>query len=260
MEVGLVLSGGAAKAIAQIGVLQALLELGFKPVMASGVSGGALTGTFHAAGYTPEEMLHMIIEAGSKSYLRPTIRKGGIFKMDTMEAFFRKHLGDKKFQDLNIPMYVATTDLHSGETIIFSQGDMVKPLAASTSIPVLYRPVKVGNYSLSDGSINNNLPVEPLLGKVPFIIGILTNGARRNFKKISTRSVFLRSLELSIYHNALARAEKCDFLIEPEQLAQFKLLDIAKGKEIFQHGYDTTMKVADDLLQAYRQKMQLASS
>lgn len=75
MRFGVVLSGGAVRGLAHIGVLKALEEFGIKPSLISGVSAGSIIGLFYATGYSPLEMEQLAIKTDFKSYVRPSFSK-----------------------------------------------------------------------------------------------------------------------------------------------------------------------------------------
>ena len=82
MKVALVLSGGAVRGVAHIGVIKALEDLGFEISAISGVSAGALVGAFYCAGYTPEDMLKIVKSKHWLRYIKPRLPKLGFFFSD----------------------------------------------------------------------------------------------------------------------------------------------------------------------------------
>lgn len=238
MRVGLAFSGGGAKTIAQLGVLQALIENDLEPSVMAASSGGAISALFYATGHSPGEMLELILDAGAYAFLSPNFKGGGLFNMSRARKFYHRHLDDVTFSDLEIPVYVATTDLRTGRTIYFSEGDIVEPLIASTSIPVLYSPVEYMGHLLTDGSLSNNLPYEPLVDKCDKIIGVLTSGFEKDFKSTSMRSMVNRVIEITTYNDAAEKGARVDLLIEPPGLASYGVLSISKAEELFEIGYE----------------------
>ena len=82
MKIALVLSGGAVRGVAHIGVIKALEDLGFEISAISGVSAGALVGAFYCAGYTPEDMLKIVKSKQWLRYIKPKLPKLGFFFPD----------------------------------------------------------------------------------------------------------------------------------------------------------------------------------
>jgi NTE family protein len=137
---------------------------------------------------------------------------------------------------------VAATDLNNGKCVYFDKGDLLKPVLASATVPVLFCPVRIGNKIFVDGGVLNNFPVEPLVNKCENIIGIHVNpfGYFEEFNSIL--SIAERSFHLS-FSTHLIKKTKCDIFIEPEGLDKFRLLDISKIREIYKLGYKETKRI-----------------
>lgn len=251
MKLGIVISGGAAKSIAALGVLKALEEMGIRPAMMSGSSGGGLVSVFCGAGYPPEDQVNMVMKAGAMTYLRPTLSRGGFFSMAGARKAYHHYLGDKDFRDLEFPIYLAATDVDTGEAVYFGdEGEVIPPLVASTSIPALFRPINMDGKMYIDGSVANNLPVEPIVGKCDKIIGIVTSGIGREKRPRSFRAVLGRATEISLYQNAQLRFDRCDHIIQPKGLYKFGSFEISKARYIFASGYETALQNEKEILAA----------
>lgn len=249
MKLGIVISGGAAKSISSLGVLDALHELGLKPSVFSGVSGGALVAVFYAAGFSPSEQVDMVMDAGVKTYLKPTRKRGGFFTMERAALKYREYIGDKTFEELDLPVTINATDYKSSEPIYFNSGPIVEPLTASSCIPGIFVPVSYQDYLLLDGAVSDNLPVSPLVGNCDFILGIQTPGTTFNPDKYSVKSIAFRTSQLMQYYNAKLRAKECDFLLQVDGLGAFGMFDIKNAKQIYKAGYDYTMQQSKALLE-----------
>jgi NTE family protein len=91
-----------------------------------------------------------------------------------------------------------------------------------------------------DGGVVNNLPVEPLIGKVDYIIGVHSNPLNRNYNLGSIKNVIERTFQLAVSNNVKERIKYCNLFIEPEALARYSIFEVAKAREIFKVGYDYT--------------------
>ncbi|WP_316929017.1 patatin-like phospholipase family protein [Nitritalea halalkaliphila] len=163
---GIALSGGGIRGIAHLGVLQALNDYGIFPTHLSGSSAGAIVGAMYAKGFAPKEIFDIIVQTNYFKFIRPAISWTGILKMDTTEELYRKYLGEDSFESLNVKLTVAATDIQRGKVIYFNQGELIKPVMASSCIPGMFDPIQIGNKILVDGGVLNNLPVEPLEASV----------------------------------------------------------------------------------------------
>ena len=241
-KIGLVLSGGGARGFAHIGALQAMNEAGIYPDVISGASAGALTGALYADGHTPEEILCFFSQKKIFKYVELIIPKKGLLKMTGLEEILSQHLQAKTFEKLIIPLTVVATDLNNGKSVYFNKGDLTKPILASSTVPVLFSPVRIGDCSFVDGGVLNNFPIEPVVNKCDYLIGIHVNhyGFQAEFKNIL--SIAERSFHLS-FTSHLAKKEKCDIFIEPVGLEKYGLLDISKIREIYELGYRETKRI-----------------
>ena len=245
MQVGLALSGGAARGIAHLGVLKAFDQLGVKVCMISGVSSGAIAGIFYAAGFSPDEILKLIKEINVFNIARPTFRRMGLMHLDEVEKLYSKHLGaNATFEDLNVPVTVCATDMNEGVSVYFSSGTLIRPLLASTAVPILYKPIEFEGKLLNDGGLLNNMPVEPLLGNCDYKIGVHVNPINHQATITSLRGIVERTAHLAINNNIKLRMPLCDLLLEPPELKYYKLTSFGKADEIFEIGYRYTLQMA----------------
>ncbi len=244
-KTGLALSGGAARGLAHLGVVKALYEHDIKPDCISGTSAGSITGVFLADGFDPEEMLEIFLEKKIYNFLGLTFGKMGLLKIKGIREVLEKNLKAKTFEDLKTPLFVASTNLNSGEIEYFSEGDLIEKVIASSSIPVLFTPVKINGSLYADGGILDNLPVKPLKGKCKRIIGVHVNYTGPDDTIDSMMKIAERSFHLSTGARIAEMAKECDLFIEPEGLKKFGLLDIGKGRKMFEIGYKEASKMLD---------------
>ncbi|PKV75366.1 patatin-like phospholipase family protein [Pontibacter ramchanderi] len=248
-SVGLALSGGAARGIAHLGVLKAFDELGIKPAILSGVSSGAIVAVFYAAGFNPDDILRLIKGLRIYRIMRLAIGQVGILHLDEVEKLYYRYLGKQAtFEDLRLPVIIGATDMHAGVTVHFSSGELIKPLIASSAVPVLYRPVHYKGMLLNDGGLLDNLPIEALEGKCEFKIGVHSNPLNHEARITSLRSMIERTAHLAINNNVQLRRHQCDYFIEPPELKYYRLMSFSKADAMFDIGYSYTMSIKEELL------------
>ncbi len=167
--VGLALGSGAAYGLAHIGVIRILEQEKINIDVIAGCSIGALVGGLWAAGYNADEMEKIAKSIDIKSgffkligFQDLSIAHRGFFKGDQMQRFFEKHLGDKTFQDMQIPLKIVACDLFTSEEFIFDSGRVADAIRISASIPGIFRPVKYHGKYLIDGGVVDPLPVRVL--------------------------------------------------------------------------------------------------
>ena len=236
-RVGLALSGGGARGIAHLGVLQALEEKGIPINMIAGTSAGAMAAAFYAAGLRPPDILRIFTQTSFLRSMRLATNLRGLLRVELLERLFRAHMPVTTFEALNIEVIVAATDLTLGRTVYFSQGDLVAPVMASSCIPGLFSPVEIDGHCLIDGGLLNNMPVEPLVGHNDHIIGVHTNPYPVLPQVNTFRSTIERSFQLAINSNVKERMLLCHQLIEPQALSAFTVFDIKRAREIYDIGY-----------------------
>lgn len=247
MEVNLVLSGGAAKGFAHIGTLIALEELGFKIRAISGVSAGAIVGSYYLAGYSPQEMLKLISSTPWAKLFRPSFSKKSLIALGKIEQYLRETLNKNTFEELNGKLYISALDLRSASIITFSSGELIKPLLGSFAIPGIFEPVEFRNALLVDGGIVNNLPIEPLLGEKPCVCVDVT--AVSEFSNpTNIFSVLIRSFNAILKHTYQSKKIQCDILIEPD-LRSFSMLGLKDARRITQVGYLASFKAIKSWLE-----------
>lgn len=235
--INLVLSGGGVRGFAHLGVIKFLNETGIKINHLSGTSSGAIVAAFIAGGYKPDECLKIFNEEKMLRRLRATMQ-AGFFKMDGLESFYLHYFPTNSFESLEKKLTVSATDIVNAKTIYFSSGELIRPLLAATSIPVIFKPIQFKNLTLLDGGLLNNLPVEPLLeDKLP-IIGVHVNPVAVVEELPNTLRVMERCFNLAVYTNVKERIRLCDLVIEPAELKKFSVHQYSKAEEIFLIGYE----------------------
>lgn len=244
--IGLVLSGGGARGFAHMGVIKFLNEMGARVHHFSGTSSGAIVAAFIAAGYSPDECMRIFKEEKMLRKLRTT-RRAGFFKMDGLTSFYIKYLPQNTFESLTTKLTISATNIINGTTVYFSEGELIMPLMAASSVPVVFRPVHYRNYIMLDGGLLNNLPVEPLLvDKLP-IVGVHVNPVGEIAEFPNTLRVMERCFNLAVYTNVVARKQLCDVVIEPPELRKFSVNQYSKADEIFLIGYEYAKSRKKDL-------------
>jgi NTE family protein len=246
-RIGIALSGGGARGISHLGVLKALAEFGIKPSIISGASAGSIAGAFFAAGYPPREVLNIIKKGKFFSFAHLLWRKSGFFDMHAFAELFQEHFPSDRFEDLNIPLHVAVTDIHKGETIYFSSGELIKILVASSCLPIVFEPVKHNGLTLVDGGLTNNLPVEQLKDKCEFTIGVNVNPISHRTENMHLRDLIDRSFHVALASTLRAKAAMCDLFIEPPGLDKYGIFDMKYADDIYKKGYDHTMSMRDPI-------------
>jgi NTE family protein len=246
-KINIVLSGGGARGVAHAGVLKALIEHDFQIGSISGVSAGAIVGALIAKGLSPDQILDL---ASKDSFFRswnPPFHFG-VFRKSRMEQMLAYYFPEDSFSELHTPLFISATNINTSQTDYFSSGELVKPLLASSALPLLFSPVVINGYQYLDGGMINNFPIEPFVGDPAPLVGIHVNPVSTSSHFKSTYRIVERSLELAAHKNVQWRKKQCQLVIEPEELARFSVYDFGKAKDIFETGYEFACIVLEKLI------------
>lgn len=289
-RIGLVLSGGAARGLAHIGVLKALEEQGIKIDAIAGTSMGAVIGGLYASGYKIDELEKLALDIDWQQALSdapprndvPFRRKQddrdflvkqklsfrddgslglplGVIQGQNLALLLESllaHASDiRDFDKLPIPFRAVATDIVSGEKRVFRKGHLPQVIRASMSIPAVFAPVEVNGRLLVDGGMVDNIPLDVAreMG-VDIAIVVDIGTPLRNRKQLATViDVLNQSITLMTQRNSqeqLATLHPNDILIQPP-LAGFGITDFGRAREMIDAGYRAT-RILDARLTALR--------
>ncbi len=177
-EVALVLSGGGARGIAHIGVIEELESQGFVITSLAGTSMGALVGGMYALGKL-EEFKSMLLSYDIHKFLHLvdfTLSREGLMKGDKIMNAMKKEIQDAQIENLRIPFVANATDIVNKQEIVFDKGSFYEAIRASIAIPTIFTPVKTETALLVDGGVMNNLPLQYVKRKAnDFLIAVDVN-------------------------------------------------------------------------------------
>jgi NTE family protein len=158
-RIGLALGGGAARGFAHIGVLQVLEEQGIKPDLIVGTSAGSLVATLYAAGHTPQALGKMAMTLDESSITDWVFPGRGVMKGEALARFVRQQVKGKSIEGMTMPLGIVAADLQSGDPILFRRGDPGMAVRASSAVPAVFEPVKIGGREFIDGGAVSPVPV-----------------------------------------------------------------------------------------------------
>jgi NTE family protein len=160
-KVSLVLSGGGARGMAHIGVIEELEKQGFEIVSVTGTSMGALVGGVYALGKMEEykNWLFGLDKVRVFKLVDFTLSTQGIVKGDKVLRKMKDFIPDANIEDLKIAYTAVAADIVNKKEVVFTSGSIYKAIRASISIPTVFTPVKTREGLLVDGGILNNVPV-----------------------------------------------------------------------------------------------------
>ncbi|HEX4928840.1 MAG TPA: patatin-like phospholipase family protein [Burkholderiales bacterium] len=155
----LVLGGGGCRGYGHIGVLRVLERERLRPELVVGSSAGALVGALYAAGM-PVDAIERYGQTLSPNILRSWVfPKLGIFGGGRIRDFVVARVGERDIESLPTRFAAVATDLKTGAMVVLEHGDLGRAVQASSSIPGLLEPVRIGEHLLVDGNIASAVPV-----------------------------------------------------------------------------------------------------
>ncbi|TBR22505.1 hypothetical protein EPO15_07885 [bacterium] len=221
--VGLVLSAGAVRGLAHIGVWQVLEDAGFPVDVVAGTSMGAVVGSFVAEGIPASRMREIgggvTLGSGSdysKTRLLTLILNDSLLDSTAMELVLKSAIGERTFDQLKRPFACVSMDIRTGEKVVFRDGPVAPAVRASANLPGIFKPVAYRHRWLVDGGVVDYIPVDAarLLG-AEWVLASVTEG---DFTYINPTNV-LGTLEqvIDIRGSLLSRQQRreADALIEP---------------------------------------------
>ena len=269
LKVALVLSGGGAKGYAHLGVLRVLEKEDIKIDYIAGTSIGALVGTLYSIGYSIDEIEKVLDNLNIESFLesgadltgldldkKETLKKYSFYinfdnelnyslpkgLRETEELYLvvknllKKYENIKNFDNFPIPLRVVATNLNTGETKSFSEGDIAKILTASMAIPTIFEPVEVNGALYVDGLVSRNLPVEEAYDMGADLV-IASDVGTPVVKKDNYNILSVLNQMIAIQSSYITKAskEKATVLISPD-IKNISATDTTKRKDLIELG------------------------
>ena len=247
--VGLVLSAGAVRGLAHIGVWQVLEDAGFPVDVVAGTSMGAVVGSFVAGGVPAARMRE--IGAGvtlgsgsdySKTRLLTLILNDSLLDSKAMELVLKNALGERTFDQLKLPFACVSMDIRTGEKVIFRDGPVGPAVRASANLPGIFKPIAYRHRWLVDGGVVDYIPVDAarLLG-AEWVLASVTEG---DFTFVNPTNV-LMTLEqvIDIRGSILSRQQRreADALIEP-RVGDVEFYETHRVGEVISKGMEGAAK------------------
>lgn len=253
-DLGIALSGGGGRGFAHAGALKAIEEYELKPEIVAGTSVGSIAGAMYAAGVSPDSMLSLFSTIRFFQVPTPKLfKKNGttdkmhrshiVMKIQDLEKIISNVLPVKTFEELKIPLVVNATNITSAQNIFFTQGDLIRPIIASSAVPIFFKPVEIDGALYSDGGVMQNLPVSPIRKACKYIIAIDLNPIE-DFSSTGEihEGELERTFKLMIKGNSMNDMMDADLYILPAELIHYKLYDTKHGKEMFEIGYQSAKR------------------
>ena len=158
-RIGLALGGGAARGFAHIGVIQVLEENGIRPDLVAGTSAGSLVAALYASGKNGAELAALAESMDESAFTDWSFPGRGLIRGEGLAKYVRDQTGGRHIEQMRIPLGIVATDLDSGQPILFQLGDPGVAVRASSAVPAVFQPVRIGSHEYVDGGLVAPVPV-----------------------------------------------------------------------------------------------------
>lgn len=246
-KIALVLGGGSARGIANIGVLK-ILERERIPIdLIVGSSIGSLVGAAYSLGVPIYRIEKAALKFSWDKLADFHISKLSILKGKKLENIIADFTDAKGFRDAQIPLAITTTDIETGEECVHTKGNLQKLIKASCSWPGIFPPVTIDGRKLTDGGIRNSIPVKMAkrLGATKIIaidIGFcVKKGTLDNIFQAFIQSIQILGEELDSY-----QSRQADVIIKPK-LHDIDQFAFHRSKQIIADGEEAARKAIPEI-------------
>ncbi|MCM1377452.1 MAG: patatin-like phospholipase family protein [Clostridium sp.] len=286
-RVGLVLSGGGAKGIAHIGVIQALEENDITIDCVAGTSMGAIVGSLYSCGWSPGEMLKFVKSKDFSYWSTGTINPdhiyyynqpepspewlginialkdttsslNGIFPSNLISPlpmnieFLRLYAPysqqcDEDFNRLFVPLRTVCSDVYHKHKIVCSEGPLGDAIRASMSFPMVFKPIEMNGVLVYDGGIYDNFPVDVMQEDFNPEF-IIGVSVSGPDEKPQPGNIYSQVEDMIIQNNNYDVPSDIGVKIQVPVL-NYGVLDFGDAQEIYDIGYKTGLAMVDSIKQ-----------
>ncbi|MFO1349216.1 MAG: patatin-like phospholipase family protein [Gammaproteobacteria bacterium] len=275
MRVGIALGSGGVKGLAHILMLEALDELGLRPVCVAGSSMGAIVGVLYCAGLHGRDLRNLVSEISLDEHsswldiigkrglldwfkvIEPAFFGPGLLKAEGIIAKLFESIPVSTFEQLAVPLRVVAADFWERTEVVLEAGSLPPAVQASMSLPGIFAPVLIGQRVLIDGGAVNPVPFDRLPDDCDITIAVDVIGQRSmepSRLPSLTDAVFntFQIMQKSIIREKLRRAMPTIY-VEP-MIQDIRMLDFDKAHEVFKQA----QPAKDDLLRQLEQRLKKA--
>jgi NTE family protein len=215
--IALVLGGGAGKGFAHVGVIKALEAHGITPDMVVGTSAGSVVAALYAGGYNGFELQRISLSMDEDTVRDWVLPNRGFIRGNALQDFINEAVQGRLMQYLDRKLAVVATDLQTGEAMVFQSGNVGMAVRASSSVPGIFRPVKIGTREYVDGGLVSPVPVKVAreLG-ADIVIAVNISNIPRKSKVNDTVGILLQTFTIMGHVIASRELLEADVVISPD--------------------------------------------
>lgn len=196
-KVGVAFGGGGLKGSAHVGVLKVLAEHQIPIDFVAGTSIGSAIAALYASGYDWQMLDMLFNEYDIESTLKVRPNRKGLIPADKYTDLIRTCSKGKRIEEMDIPLKIVAVDLIGRKKIIFDRGDTALAVRASSAIPGVFTPVKMGDMLLVDGYILDNCPGDVVRAMGADIVIAISLYTPDNSEPTNILDIVNRSLDIA---------------------------------------------------------------
>jgi len=255
IRLALVLGGGGVRGMAHVGVLEEFERAGIPIDAIVGCSAGSLVGALYADCPNAQRTKRVLCPLKKWDILDLSLLncRYGLVQGRYLRGFLQRNLRSRCFCQLQIPLYVVSTDIVAGELVTFSCGPIIPAVHASAAVPVLFRPVVHCQRMLVDGGVADPIPVQTAKAiGAKIIVAVDLSDLLPKSCPTNLFSIGGRSAEIKLLLQSESCADGSDFLIRPD-LGDLGMFDDCNNEAVYEAGRKAARKVIPDILKALNQ-------
>lgn len=245
-KVGLCLGGGGARGFAHLGALKAFEEAGIKFDLCAGTSAGSLAGALYCSGMSADEMIAYAHEVDMKD-----VKTGKLFFPSDPLAIgeiFTRRLGNMNIEDMLTPFYCVAVDIVTGKEVVFDSGNVSAAVSASCAVPLVFRPVVIGEKHLVDGGVLNNIPASvcKMFG-ADYVVTVDVNPTRGGgSRELGMFDVIKATFNIMTAHTSVEGLRMSDIIVAP-MLSEFSAAKKDGFEKMIEIGYDAAKEKIEQI-------------
>ena len=253
--VALVLGSGGARGYAHIGVIEVLEKQGIHPDFIVGTSAGSIVGSIYASGKTAAELHDIALNLKPNDVRDVDVSLKGFFNGQKVENYINRQVNNTPLQNLKIPMYVVATELKNGEKTVFNYGNTGQAVRASTAIPSMFVPTKIGDTEYVDGGLVSPVPVQvarDLGADIVIAVDILAQPIHTETSNVW--GLFNQNINIMQGRVAEEELKNADIVIQPDLKEKAHIFDVTGREMAIEAGVDAANEKVTDLQSAIQNK------
>ncbi len=246
-RLGLALGGGAARGFAHIGVIQVLEENGIRPDLVAGTSAGSLVAALYASGRSGAELAQLALNMDEGALTDWSFPGRGLIRGEALARYVRDHTAGRPIEQLKLPLGIVATDLDSGAPILFQRGDTGMAVRASSAVPAVFQPVRIGTREYVDGGLVSPVPVRfaRQMG-AELVVAVDISSPPEGNPTSDLMKMLLQTFSIMSRSINTLELKDADVVMRPS-LAGVSSADFTARKRAIQSGRDAAMAVLPQL-------------